>query len=246
MCHKLALFRHSISFISGCCFPFYELSIVFSSFERDEPLSSACFSSLYSRCFQLHPWDIMARPTFKTVTAVAISALALANGQTSATPSNSPSQTPIPTITGTPVTNASSTSTIATNTQFTVPASADEGANLIPTIQDPQAINAQDACPGYKLSQLREDDHGLTAILKLAGKPCNAYGTDIETLNLTVEYQSKTRLSVNISPANIVSSGIIFGENCELIAKGCLQLFTLHTARRLHSTAEVRLHFQGY
>jgi len=151
----------------------------------------------------------MARPTFKTVTAVVISALALANGQTSTSgtiPSNGPSQTPIPTITGTPVTNASSTSTIATNTQFTVPASADEGANLIPTIQDPQAINAQDACPGYKLSQLREDDHGLTAILKLAGKPCNAYGTDIETLNLTVEYQSKTRLSVNISPANIVSS----------------------------------------
>lgn len=209
MCHKLALFRHSISFISGCCFLLYKPSVIFLFPGRDVPLSPGFFSPLYSRCLQLHRRDIMARPTFKTVTAVVISALALANGQTSTSgtiPSNGPSQTPIPTITGTPVTNASSTSTIATNTQFTVPASADEGANLIPTIQDPQAINAQDACPGYKLSQLREDDHGLTAILKLAGKPCNAYGTDIETLNLTVEYQSKTRLSVNISPANIVSS----------------------------------------
>ena len=32
---------------------------------------------------------------------------------------------------------------------FTIPASADEGAELIPNIQDPEALNAQDVCPGY-------------------------------------------------------------------------------------------------
>lgn len=47
---------------------------------------------------------------------------------------------------------------------------------------------------------------GLTATLKLVGTACNLYGTDIETLNLTVEYQSADRLAVKISPAVIDSS----------------------------------------
>ena len=87
---------------------------------------------------------------------------------------------------------------------FTIPASADNGANLLPTSQDPEAVDAQSVCPGYQASQAKKSEHGLTAVLKLAGEPCNAYGNDIEVLNLKVEYQSANRLSVNISPANIV------------------------------------------
>jgi alpha-glucosidase len=87
---------------------------------------------------------------------------------------------------------------------FTIPASADEGANLLPNVVDPAAVDAQDACPGYKASQVQEDERGLTAVLTLAGDRCNVYGNDIEVLNLKVEYQSANRLAVNISPANLV------------------------------------------
>lgn len=87
---------------------------------------------------------------------------------------------------------------------FTIPASADQGAELIPNIKDPEAINAQNVCPGYKASQLQETDNGISAVLELAGAPCNVYGNDIDVLNLKVEYQSKDRLAINISPAYLV------------------------------------------
>ena len=89
---------------------------------------------------------------------------------------------------------------------FTVPASADQGAVLIPNINDPNAVDAQTVCPGYVGSNVLRTPYGLTATLKLAGPACNVYGTDIETLNLTVEYQSSDRLSVNIQPAYIDAS----------------------------------------
>lgn len=89
---------------------------------------------------------------------------------------------------------------------FTMPASVDVGANLIPYVNDPAAVDAQDVCPGYKALNVKETDKGLTAVLKLAGKPCNVYGNDVEVLNLEVEYQSAHRLAINISPANIVST----------------------------------------
>lgn len=88
---------------------------------------------------------------------------------------------------------------------FTIPASADEGAVLIPNIQDPEAVNAQDVCPGYKASDVQQDDKGLTATLSLAGEPCNVYGTDIEELSLSVEYQAKGRLAVSVVPKYLVS-----------------------------------------
>ncbi|KAF3002441.1 hypothetical protein E8E13_004413 [Curvularia kusanoi] len=90
--------------------------------------------------------------------------------------------------------------------EFTIPASADQGADLIANIQDPQAVNAQDVCPGYKASQLQETDDGISAVLTLAGTPCNVYGNDVDVLNLKVEYQSKDRLAVNISPAYLDAS----------------------------------------
>lgn len=44
--------------------------------------------------------------------------------------------------------------------------------------------------------------------MSLAGPACNVYGTDIEKLNLTVEYQSADRLSIKIVPAIIDTSNI--------------------------------------
>jgi alpha-glucosidase len=89
---------------------------------------------------------------------------------------------------------------------FTVPSDADNSVPLIPNINDPQAVNAQDVCPGYKASNIVQTPYGLTAQLSLAGAACNVYGTDIEALNLTVEYQSDDRLHVGITPTYVDSS----------------------------------------
>lgn len=104
-----------------------------------------------------------------------------------------------------PQTSAPSTSS-ASSPIFTIPASADEGAPLLPNIEDPEAVDAQKVCPGYTASDVEHNQFGFTATLSLAGKPCNVYGTDIETLNLEVAYQAEDRLNVNIYPANISPS----------------------------------------
>jgi alpha-glucosidase len=93
---------------------------------------------------------------------------------------------------------------------FTIPPSADEGAELIPNIYDPQAVNAQDVCPGYIASGLEESARGLSATLTLAGEPCNAYGIDVAELDLKVEYQAKGRLAVSVVPKYLVSAGGIW------------------------------------
>ena len=46
------------------------------------------------------------------------------------------------------------------------------------------------ACPGYKASNVHKTSTGMTASLSLAGAACNAYGTDLTDLTLTVEYQT--------------------------------------------------------
>ncbi|OAL47292.1 hypothetical protein IQ07DRAFT_545410 [Pyrenochaeta sp. DS3sAY3a] len=89
---------------------------------------------------------------------------------------------------------------------FTIPASADAGVEVLPNIKDPEAVNAQDVCPGYKASDLQENDRGLTATLTLAGEACNVYGTDVQELTLTVEYQAQGRLAVGIVPKYIDAS----------------------------------------
>jgi alpha-glucosidase len=86
---------------------------------------------------------------------------------------------------------------------FTVPSSADQGEHLLPNIYDTEAVSAQDVCPGYKASNVIRTAHGMTADLTLAGKACNVYGTDVENLRLTVEYQSSDRLHVEITPTYI-------------------------------------------
>ncbi|KAL8701098.1 MAG: hypothetical protein Q9224_000656, partial [Gallowayella concinna] len=89
---------------------------------------------------------------------------------------------------------------------FTVPSDVDTGATLIPNINDPEAKDAQTLCPGYNATNVQRTALGLTAILTLAGSACNVYGTDIETLNLTVEYQSADRLAVRIVPSYLDAS----------------------------------------
>lgn len=74
-----------------------------------------------------------------------------------------------------------------------------------PTIKNPSAPNAQNACPGYTASNVQQISTGVTATLTLAGSACNAYGTDIASLTLTVQYQDIHRLNVNIQPTYLVS-----------------------------------------
>lgn len=100
----------------------------------------------------------------------------------------------------------SGTATTTFRPIFTVPAAAGLGAALLPNINDPNAVDAQTVCPGYVGSNVLRTPYGLTATLTLAGPACNVYGTDVETLNLTVEYQSADRLSVNIVPAFVDAS----------------------------------------
>lgn len=91
---------------------------------------------------------------------------------------------------------------------FKVPSNTDNGISVLPNSEDPDAVDAQSVCPGYTGSNVVTEATGLTATLSLAGKACNVYGTDIETLNLTVQYQSEDRLAVKISPAVLTSSNL--------------------------------------
>lgn len=89
---------------------------------------------------------------------------------------------------------------------FTIPPAPEGGVPLIPNILDPQAINPQDVCPGYKASNVARTRYGLTAQLSIAGAACNLYGTDIDALSLKVEYQSSDRLHVEITPTYVDQS----------------------------------------
>lgn len=75
---------------------------------------------------------------------------------------------------------------------------------LLPNVDDPNATDAQNNCPGYTASHTRHESGGFTALLTLAGKACNVYGTDVESLNLTVQYESVHRLSIKITPTYLV------------------------------------------
>jgi alpha-glucosidase len=90
--------------------------------------------------------------------------------------------------------------------QYTIPSEATNGQNLIANIDDPQAVNPQEVCPGYTAYDVQHTKSGLTASLKLAGSACNVYGTDIENLRFSVQYQASDRVNVGIVPANIKPS----------------------------------------
>lgn len=96
-------------------------------------------------------------------------------------------------------------STTSDRPEFTIPASAQYGATLQPNILDPHAVVAQDVCPGYRATNVKASSTSMTAQLTLAGNACNAYGTDIQNLTLTVQYQLDTRLYVGIRPTHTTS-----------------------------------------
>lgn len=85
-----------------------------------------------------------------------------------------------------------------------MPSPADYAPSVTPNVLDKTAPDAQIQCPGYTASNVKESDTGVTADLKLAGKPCSVYGNDVEDLTLAVEYQSKDRLAVRIAPKYLV------------------------------------------
>jgi alpha-glucosidase len=62
-------------------------------------------------------------------------------------------------------------------------------ASLVPrqTVANGSDISS---CPGYKASDVHTSQNSLTATLALAGAPCNIYGTDIEDLVLSVQYET--------------------------------------------------------
>lgn len=101
---------------------------------------------------------------------------------------------------------SSSATTSSGYSQYTLPADVDVGATLIANVDDPEAVNAQSVCPGYKASNIKNTTQGVTATLTLAGKPCNVYGTDVESLDLSVEYLASDRLSVQITPTHVDAS----------------------------------------
>jgi hypothetical protein len=45
-------------------------------------------------------------------------------------------------------------------------------------------------CQGYRAENVQESDTGLDATLQLIGEPCKAFGTDYQTLNLSVRYET--------------------------------------------------------
>lgn len=112
----------------------------------------------------------------------------------------------LPLTLGAVISSTATSSTTSWRSEFTVPASADIGEQLIANIDDPQAVNPQTVCPGYIASNVQSNEFGFTATLTLAGKACNVYGTDVESLNLTVEYQAADRLNINIAPTHIDAS----------------------------------------
>ncbi|KAJ7348933.1 alpha-glucosidase [Mycena albidolilacea] len=70
------------------------------------------------------------------------------------------------------------------------------GRVLAGTTVDPAVL---DACPGYTASNVKAEGGTLTASLKLAGKACNVFGTDIPSLALKVVYETATRIHVKIT-----------------------------------------------
>lgn len=86
---------------------------------------------------------------------------------------------------------------------FTVPASADFGMNVLPNVKDPDAVDPQHVCSGYKATNVENTASGFTADLRLAGPACNVYGNDVEDLTLLVKFQAADRIHLQIQPRYI-------------------------------------------
>ncbi|EME39908.1 glycoside hydrolase family 31 protein [Dothistroma septosporum NZE10] len=96
-----------------------------------------------------------------------------------------------------------------------LPSSYSYAPSVTPNVVDKAAPDSQVLCPGYKASNIKESDNGVTADLTLAGPACNTYGNDIKDLLLSVQYQSQQRLAVKIYPKNLAASNQSFYELSE-------------------------------
>uniref|UniRef100_A0A060T6J9 Maltase n=1 Tax=Blastobotrys adeninivorans TaxID=409370 RepID=A0A060T6J9_BLAAD len=74
----------------------------------------------------------------------------------------------------------------------------------VPTIYNGSSVDPQQSCPGYMATSVKEiPGIGFSATLELNGPACNAYGTDIDKLSLTVEYQNVRRIAISITPKRL-------------------------------------------
>lgn len=63
---------------------------------------------------------------------------------------------------------------------------------IVGVLASPQTssnITTLDSCPGYVAKNVRTTRSSLTADLVLAGKPCDVFGQDINSLKLSVVYE---------------------------------------------------------
>lgn len=82
------------------------------------------------------------------------------------------------------------------------------GVEQVPNINNHSAVDANAVAKGYDLVNVTLTEHGLTGILTL-NEATNIYGYDFDTLNLSVEYQSDSRLNVHIEPTNLTDVFIL-------------------------------------
>lgn len=151
-------------------FLLYLTFVAAGAFTATTPTSSIPLSSANS-AERLHFVEqteqaVMARLGTMKSSLLALASSVLVTGQSSSGNGTS----------ATPTTNSEITATVngvttAFSNAFTVPASADIGPNLLPNIKDPQAVQAQDVCPGYTAGEVEKTANGFTAILSLAGEP---------------------------------------------------------------------------
>jgi alpha-glucosidase len=74
---------------------------------------------------------------------------------------------------------------------------------LVSSLESRQSASL-DTCPGYSASNVKNDGSTVTADLTLAGTACNAYGKDLTSLKLLVEYQTgMPSLIINGSGTNL-------------------------------------------
>ncbi|KAJ2718687.1 hypothetical protein GGI07_005641 [Coemansia sp. Benny D115] len=58
------------------------------------------------------------------------------------------------------------------------------------------------ACPGYRVGRFSQRKSGFEATLSLDGLPCNVYGNDILSLDLSVRFDTRNRLHVHIQDSD--------------------------------------------
>lgn len=117
------------------------------------------------------------------------------------------------------VSAAPTSSSSAENAQKTVLTELTLGVKQVPNILNDTAVDANVAAKGYSLVNVTLTGRGLTGILKLK-EATNIYGYDFEYLNLSVEYQSDTRLNVHIEPTDLTD---VFVLPEELVVKPKLE-----------------------